>query len=218
MSDAREAQTTRLILVHGTWGRGFFAKAGDPEVIVSEERGTSGSPSNRRQRSLRWFEPGSAFRGALAKGLIGSEIKFTTRVLLWDGRNSIVSRNKAAIVLAELIKSLAREASGDPIVVVAHSHGGNVALRAAHIASAEAVANLKVVTLATPFLQIYTHTTFREDEIDYSPPLGKDALAFLHVSVSAILGLPFAAAILIPFAIYQDTMRALLQPISFIDP
>ena len=93
-----------------------------------------------------------------------------------------------------------------------------MALRAVHIAGTASIANLKVVTLATPFLQIYTHTTFAEDEIDYSSPLGKDALAFLLISVSAVLGLPFAAAILIPLAIYQDAMRALFPPTSFIDP
>ena len=128
-----------------------------------------------------------------------------------------MSRNKAAIVLADLIRSLAK-VSNDPIVVIAHSHGGNVALRAVHIAGTASIANLKVVTLATPFLQIYTHTTFGEDEIDYSSPLGKESLAFLLISISAVLGLPFAAAILIPLAIYQDALRALFPPTSFIDP
>jgi len=225
MSDDRDARTTRLILVPGTWGRGFFQRAIEPEVVASEESTTAGVMDDKRRSRLRWFEPGSEFREQLASNLRDSNVRFATRILIWDGHNSIVSRNKAAIVLADLFRSLAK-ASNDPIVVIAHSHGGNVALRAVHIAGEDAIANLKVVTLATPFLQIYTHTTFRADPIDYSSPLeigyssplGKNAFAFLFISVSAVLGVPFAAALLVPLVIYQDAMRALFQPIIFIDP
>lgn len=217
MSDETDARTTRLILVPGTWGLGFFAKAIEPHAIVSEKSPTTGE-ANKRQKRLRWFDSGSEFREQLASSLAESKINYTTRIFLWDGHNSVVSRNKAAIALAELIGRLTEDASNDPIVIIAHSHGGNVALRAVHIAGAKGMAIPKVITLATPFVRIYTNTIFEDKETSYSSPLKDNALSFLLISLSAVLGLPFAAAILIPAAMYLDAMRAMLQPIIFIDP
>jgi hypothetical protein len=220
MSDDN-AHTTRLILVHGTR---FFQRATKPKVVVSEESTTTGAADDKGRAQARWFEPGSEFRDQLASNLRDSNIRFTTRILMWDGRNSIVSRNEAAVTLADEIGKLAKPAPDDPIVIIAHSHGGNVALRAVHIAGPESVANLKVVTLATPFLQIYTQTSFWAErinaplEIDYSSPLGKEASAFLLICVAAVLGVAAAAPFTVALLIYQDAIRALLQPITFIDP
>src|SRR5262249_12243472 len=110
MSDDRDARTTRLILVHGTWGRGIFQRACKPEVIVSPASTTAGATDEKRRALLRWFEPGSEFREQLASSLRESKIKFATRLLAWDGHNSIKSRNKAAIVLADEIRKLAESA------------------------------------------------------------------------------------------------------------
>jgi Alpha/beta hydrolase family len=220
MSDESDARTTRLILVPGTWGRGFFKGTIEPEAIISEEFQAPGACSgdDRRRQRLRWFEPGSEFREKLANGLIESKVKFTTRVLLWNGHNSIGSRNEAAIVLANVIRRLAREAQDDPIVVIAHSHGGNLALRAVHMVGTSSIANLKVVTLATPFVQIYAQTTFEKSENDTAARKEEQALDFLRRSWMAVLGAAFLIGLMALAVTYQDAMRALLQPTSLIDP
>jgi len=210
MSDDRDARTTRLILVPGTWGRGFFQRAIEPEVVASEESTTAGAADDKRRARLRWFEPGSVFREQLGSNLRDSNIPFATRILMWDGHNSIVSRNKAAIVLADLIRSLAN-ASNEPIVVIAHSHGGNVALRAVHIAGEDAIANLKVVTLATPFLQIHDHTRFGKAKWD-------GPLSTLRISLMAILGLLAASPLLYLAFEHPNAVNDLARPIGFINP
>lgn len=65
----------------------------------------------------------------------------------WSGRNTHRARVRAATALANRIE----QRSDDNIVIVAHSHGGNVALAATRIARAT---NRKrgLVTLGTPFL------------------------------------------------------------------
>lgn len=220
MSDDRDARTTRLILVPGTWGRGILSKPIDPEVIVSEEGKSSGDPSedHKRQQGLRWFDPGSEFRESLARCLRELGIDFSTRILFWDGLNSIESRNTAAIALADLIRKLMEQAPDHPIVVIAHSHGGNVALRAAHIADTKGMSKLKVVTLATPFVQICTHTVFEEGNTDCSSPLTDDALSFLRISLTATLSFPFALGLIILAATYDNAISALFQPSIFYYP
>ena len=209
MSDDRDARTTRLILVHGTY---FFQRARKPEVIVSPESTTD----EKRRARLRWYEPGSEFREQLASSLRESRIEFTTRLLTWDGRNSIKSRNDAAIALADEIGKLAK--TNDPIVVIAHSHGGNVALRAVHLTGATSMANLKVVTLATPFVQIYADTSSGKKKMGSSMLKKGASLSFLDSSLMVALAVPFLLAVVIPAITYRDAMRALLQPVIFIDP
>ena len=72
MSDENDARTTRLILVPGTWGRGFFKSAIEPETIISEEFQTTSASSedDKKRQRLRWFESGSEFSEKLASGLI----------------------------------------------------------------------------------------------------------------------------------------------------
>ena len=80
---------------------------------------------------------------------------------LWSGANSVFEREQTA---AELANKLAtqREASRDAQqIVIAHSHGGNIALKALQYLEARGAADtpmdvpIGVATLATPFLQIY---------------------------------------------------------------
>jgi hypothetical protein len=114
-------------------------------------------------------------------------LSFTTRVFLWDGANSIVSRNNAAASLARQLEQLAIECPDDPIVILAHSHGGNIALRAAHIASKPSIENLRVITIATPFLQIRTYTSFYEDSITFDAPYANSVVSFLVGSIGLFL-------------------------------
>jgi hypothetical protein len=126
-------------------------------------------------------------RRELTDALKSRQLSFTTRVFLWDGANSIASRNKAAASLATQLEELAIEHPNDPIVIVAHSHGGNVALRAAHIAGKPSIENLRVITIATPFLQIRTYTSFYEDGVAFDTPYLDVVVPFLLGSISVLL-------------------------------
>jgi hypothetical protein len=108
-----------------------------------------------------WFENGSLFLSRLSAELHNISHKITP--LLWTGENSISERDKAAHILAE---HLSAERAAHPQatqLVIAHSHGGNVALRALHhLQKREAAhlceeerANPFIVTLATPFVEVH---------------------------------------------------------------
>jgi hypothetical protein len=139
-----ETQHQLLItLVHGTWGRGFFPR------------------HQHQSRAPFWFEEGSSFFARLRTELIDIPHKITP--LLWSGANSIFVRDKAAHALAEHITAEHAEHPEATQLVIAHSHGGNIALRALrHLQERDTFgscgtdcANLLVVTLATPFIEVH---------------------------------------------------------------
>jgi len=132
-----------ITLVHGTWGRGFFPK-----------------PQNQNRRPF-WFEDGSPFLARLTAGL--GDIPHKTWPLLWSGANSIFVTDKTAHALADHLAAEHGEHPKATQLVIAHSHGGNIALRALHhlqhrdasqLKGAES-ANPLVVTLATPFIEVH---------------------------------------------------------------
>ena len=132
-----------ITLVHGTWGRGFF-------------------PRRQRwnQRPL-WFEEGSPFLARLSAEL--GDIPHKITPLLWSGANSIYVRDKTAHRLTEHLSAEHAEHPRAAQLIIAHSHGGNIALRALHhlghrdasqLDKADS-ANPLVVTLATPFIEVH---------------------------------------------------------------
>ena len=131
-----------IILVHGTWGRGFF-----PEI------------SDLRRRYLflgnkRWFEEGSQFLAGLNMALKSASLDWPVRAFLWNGANSVHARDCAARKLSEELRKDLQDDPDSTAVIIAHSHGGNVALRALqHLGSM--ADRVRVVTLATPFLRVY---------------------------------------------------------------
>jgi len=140
MSDIARAQLL-ITLVHGTWGRGFFPRR------------------QRRSRHPLWFEDGSPFLSRLATKF--GDIPHKITPLLWSGANSIFVRDKTAHVLAERLSAEHAEHPHATQLVIAHSHAGNIALRALHhLRERDAAqlcesANPFVVTLATPFIEIH---------------------------------------------------------------
>jgi len=121
-----------ITLVHGTWGRGFFAPL--------REEGT-------------WFTAGSDFRKALAGALNKHRFSFSIYSFLWSGANSVRERDKAAHELAEHLRAKQLENSDSTQVVIGHSHGGNVALRALDQPELNQE-NILLATIATPFVEI----------------------------------------------------------------
>ncbi|MGY4433986.1 hypothetical protein ACVWWO_006463 [Bradyrhizobium sp. F1.13.1] len=173
----------RLILVHGTWGRGFFRKS-KPEIVASEYRDFYLWSDPK----LRWFEPGSYFRQNLACALDKEKINATVEVLLWDGANSFVSRSEAASALANRLKEAVVEFPREPVIVIAHSHGGNIALRAAHILDQPLTDEIRIITLATPFVQVRA-LPFGGPNMPFTP----NVIRFLRVAVTGTLGLMLGA-------------------------
>jgi hypothetical protein len=165
MQTPSSSSLIRIILVHGTWGRGVLAKRLDQPKLAPLEAGRPMSETNKhgafkQALRLRWFEAGSAFHVNLSRAMEAAKLEFIVSRFLWNSNNSIVDRNDAAIWLARHIRNLQANSPNDIILIIAHSHGGNVALRAIHIAGAAHTENVKLVTLATPFLKITTHTVF----------------------------------------------------------
>jgi hypothetical protein len=131
-----------ITLVHGTWGRGFFPRR------------------QRQNRRPLWFEDESPFLARLSTEFGGIPHKITP--LLWSGANSIFVRDKTAHVLAEHLSAEHAEHPQATQLVIAHSHGGNIALRAFHhfkqrdaSPSCADSQNPLVVTLATPFVEVH---------------------------------------------------------------
>lgn len=145
-------ERTKIVLVHGTWGRGFNPREDAPGKTADH------------LASLWWFEAGSKFCEALTSGLarLGHTIDLTA--FLWSGANSIEERRSASARLAETLDMSVEAAPNSPHFVIAHSHGGNVALEARRKMSGNA-SNLHIITLATPFLSIYQRTTRIADRI-----------------------------------------------------
>jgi hypothetical protein len=138
----------KITLVHGTWGRGFF-----PDTLgvwLTKLRNIL----RWRQRRPRWFEAGSQFHDQLTTTLNELSVQYTIGPpFTWSGSNSVFERRSAAAKLADRLKA---ELSLNPnyrSIVIAHSHGGNVALRSLEYI-AEYTSRIDVITLATPFLRV----------------------------------------------------------------
>jgi hypothetical protein len=100
-----------ITTVHGTWGRGFRP---------------------RLQRDNRqWFGGESPFVDRLIEEL--GDIPHQIKPLLWTGANSIYKRDETAHVLAEHLSAQHAEHPQATQLVIAHSHGGNIALRALYL-------------------------------------------------------------------------------------
>lgn len=136
-----------ITLVHGTWPHGFFR--------------TFFWMLPLRHRSPLWYHDGSPFLSRLSTEL--HDIPHKIKPLLWSGKNSIFVRDEAAHVLAEHLSAEHPEQPQATQLVIAHSHGGNIALRALHhLQKREAAqlceeerANPFIVTLATPFVEVH---------------------------------------------------------------
>jgi hypothetical protein len=72
----------------------------------------------------------SAFLAHLSAEL--GEIRHKITPLLWSGANSIFVRDTTAHVLAEHLSAEHAEHPQATQLIIAHSHGGNIALRALH--------------------------------------------------------------------------------------
>lgn len=121
-------------LVHGTWPAGGYLAHTYPRFFKPQPT---------------WFDAGSDFERAIEEGVPAIE----WRAFKWSGENSEIERRKASRLFAD---ALQRELDAAPEachVVIAHSHGGNVALWA--LGQLDETKRDKVAglaTMGTPFL------------------------------------------------------------------
>lgn len=128
-----------ITVVHGTW----------PDGVLRTLLGM--------KRRNYWFDEGSSFFTPLSAAL--DDIPHRIRSLPWCGENSVYKRDNAAHHLANELAAEHNEHPQATQLVVAHSHGGNIVLRALYhlqkregvLASGEESANPLVVELSPNF-------------------------------------------------------------------
>ena len=130
--DMHPPQTGTITLVHGTWARGFLPKWLDVRPLL-------GSPQPL------WFENKSRFREELEPSLKGESLDYGIRPFCWSGANSVFARCVAARNLATMLQVDLGQSSNATPIVIAHSHGANVALRAMTHLGADA-SRVRIVT------------------------------------------------------------------------
>ena len=173
-----------ITLVHGTWPRGFFPKW----LSMMPLLGLS------KPKPL-WFESESPFRKELELELKDASLDCEIRPFCWSGANSIFARDEAAQKLARVLKDDLKSSNAAPIVI-AHSHGGNVALRAMTYLGVDA-SRVRIVSLATPFLRVFVRES-----------LGKaTSVLFLWITLGAAIGAIIGTIIMMAFALILDAMN-----------
>jgi hypothetical protein len=146
----------------------------------------------RREPLTCWFEEGSLFFTRLTTELEDTPHKITA--LRWTGKNSIRARERAAHCLAEHLSTEETEHQEATRLIIAHSHGGNVALRALHqlkqrdasqLSGAERPSPL-VVTLATPFVEVH-HSDFGDRPTNIRIAITVAVWFLFFLSITAVL-------------------------------
>lgn len=148
------ARSVRVMLkvVQGVLQRGARIDVEDdlpdaPAAIVTLVHGTFAPFAD-------WTQPGSALRTAIQDHAAGP-VAF--RNLIWSGRNTVKGRHAASAQLRAMLESSCAQSPDTPHVVVAHSHGGNIAMTA--LSSSDRLrARCGVVCLSTPFLVMRPRT------------------------------------------------------------
>lgn len=87
---------------------------------------------------------------------------------LWSGRNAHSERTAAAVDLARLMEAETSEQPAHPIVLISHSHGGNICIYATGHTNARIAG---IVCMATPFIDVSART------LPHAAPHGRWSLA-----------------------------------------
>lgn len=99
-----------------------------------------------------WSDSANAFPIDFVRTVQSSFDDKNAKFFRWSGDNINKARKKAALDLAELIRQYKKSHPCEKIRVVAHSHGGNLALLASHEPD---VRIDELITLGTPILDDY---------------------------------------------------------------
>jgi len=185
-----------VILVHGTFAA---PKAGVTQWYQGDP-GTKDSFAGRVEAALR---------------ADGDTRPIVWQAFTWSGKNDHGERLKAAAALCEKIQRLQETSPGEEICLIAHSHGGNVALKALELvlrggseASAAFDVLLRALGVERLNAQAATERVIGAYRIPDSPlsRFVKNAATFLMFSVR-IKGLPPPGASSVDLARWLERMR-----------
>lgn len=147
-----------------------------------------------------WTGPGATFYEAL-QAKFGNDLAI--RTFSWDGKNAFSSRHEAIHRLSNELDTVAAEKEFRDIYLVAHSHGGNIALHAtSQMQHGERITAL--VSLGTPYLRVAPKS--------WAPPaLLAFGLSFwLSLGLSAFVPKDLSGTSVILFLLLLPTMYWLL--------
>ena len=157
----------------------------------------------RHRPKSKWFHENSVLFKEVS-AIPGVEV----RVFLWSGDNSYLARYHAAAALASRLTQCDDPNDPPQQVIVAHSHGGNVALLASIHPNAPPIAG--IATLATPFLNIKRRTeNQREEDL-----LGYIQTATLLLLAATVMVLVFALVDVLDVSSSVDTTGSTAWPFA----
>jgi hypothetical protein len=136
---ASEHPKETVILVHGTWAQPvegkprWYQRIEGPEAKKSFIAKLDAALERHGSRARCW-----------------AHCKQDDDPYYWSGKNTWIERNRAASQLARRVRDL--RSQGWKCHVIAHSHGGNIALEAGPAILGETVTAGTIVTLGTPFI------------------------------------------------------------------
>ena len=142
-----------------------------------------------------WTEPKSS---ELVEGLRAQGVNAEYRRFRWTGKNRVADRKEGGTSLAGEIGPVLDD-QDRAVVLIGHSHGGNVALQAGQELTVQQRAALRYCFLATPFLS----SNRRFDAWGYYLKLPEAIRDNLFVAVQA-------AALLLTFLVYISVQELLL--------
>ena len=154
-------------------------------------------------RRAEWTRPTSKLCQGVIDNIPGEK---SITAFSWSGRNSPTARYHAALQLRAELQRLAAEHPGWDIVVIGHSHGGTVAVRAVDCDELRSLA--AVVCLSTPFLQAFP----RNLPNGVFTQLG-GALALL-IATLVNPGLPFSHFLHIPQLVLPGYLTPLARTVN----
>jgi ABC-type multidrug transport system fused ATPase/permease subunit len=131
----------------------------------------------------------------------------------WSGCNSVLERDIAAQKLAE---ELRRQKDVNPDaerVIIAHSHGGNIAMRALGLDPGITNRRIRLITLATPFMQLYEAPPERSVFWEYAPTVVVFLMSLFILAYVLHFQFAFVVSCLLGWVIWRiyDFLRDLLQ-------
>ena len=101
-------------------------------------------------QGAQWTKTTSALSKKIRAGIENKGRTLAWHCLSWTGGNRVTDRNQAVALLHAALDTVLTSSPERPVILLAHSHGGNIALKAAE--SFTRHKNLHIVTMATPFL------------------------------------------------------------------
>ena len=153
-------------------------------------------------RGAAWTTQDSTFRTQLEKDLNAlnyHDVRF--HVFEWNGRNTHKDRRQAAVCFERILRSSIRRDPSTRHFVVAHSHGGNIAIRALRRSRHFSEMPVGVITLATPFLKF--------------TKMPSSFIIWPLLSLGFVKSLLFFAYLIIifPFQIFVEAVAGSLEPL-----